>query len=190
MAEDNFLVDKFKRLNPLSRWIAIGASVCGLLLLPAGLHYAGMFAQSPPAATTPDGKPIVPKPEPIKAVTSLGRLEPLGEVIKVSAPSSLSGAGTLERLMVKEGDRVTVGQPIAILDSRARLEASLAKAIEDTKVAQANLAKVKSGAKQGEVAAQKAEIARLKSQLAGDGATYVATKARLQESRFRSRHRN
>jgi HlyD family secretion protein len=180
MAEDNFLVDKFKNLNPLSRWIAIGASVCGILLLPAGLHYAGMFAQNPPAATTPEGKPRVPKPEPIKAVTSLGRLEPLGEVIKVSAPSSLSGAGTLERLLVKEGDRVTVGQPIAILDSRARLEAALAKAIEDAKVAAANLAKVKSGAKQGEVAAQKAEIARLKSQLAGDGATYVATKARLQ----------
>jgi HlyD family secretion protein len=180
MAEDNFLVDKFKSLNPLTRWVAVGASAIALLTLPAQLHYAGMFAQKPPAATNPNGKPVAPKPEPMKAVTSLGRLEPLGEVIKVSAPSSLSGAGTIERMMVKEGDRVTVGQLIAIMDSRQRLEAALAKAAEDTKVAQANLAKVKSGAKQGEVAAQKAAIARLKSQLQGDGATYVATKARLQ----------
>ncbi len=180
MAEDNFLVDKFKSLNQPGRWIAVGASVIALITLPAGLHYAGMFAQKPPAATTPDGKPIAPKPEPIKAVTSLGRLEPLGEVIKVSAPSSLSGAGTIERLMVKEGDPVIVGQSIAIMDSRQRLAAALAKAVEDTKVAQANLAKVKAGAKQGEIAAQTAAIARLKSQLQGDAATYVATRARLQ----------
>ncbi len=180
MAEDNFLVNKFNSLNPFSRWIAVGASVGAILLLPAGMHYAGIVAQKPPASTTPDGQPIVPKPEPMKAVTSLGRLEPLGEVIKVSAPSSLSGAGTIERLMVKEGDTVAARQPLAIMDSRQRLEAALAKAQEDTKVAQANLAKIRSGAKQGEIAAQKAEIARLKSQLQGDGATYVATKARLQ----------
>jgi HlyD family secretion protein len=180
MAEDNFLVSKFNNLNPLSRWVAVGAAVGSMLLLPAGLHYAGIFAQKPPATTAPSGQPITPKPEPINAVTSLGRLEPMGEVIKVSAPSSLGGAATIERLMVKEGDKVAIGQTLAILDSRQRLEASLAKAREDIKVAQSNLAKVKSGAKQGEIAAQKAEIARLKSQLQGDGATYVATRARLQ----------
>jgi HlyD family secretion protein len=179
MTEDNFLVDKFKSLNPLNRWVAVGASAIALLTVPAGLHYAGMFAQKPPAATNPDGKPVAPKPEPIKSVTSLGRLEPLGEVIKVSAPSSLSGAGTIEKLLVKEGDRVAQGQPIAILDNRARLQAAVAKAQEDVKVSQTNLAKIRAGAKQGEIDAQKAEIARLGSQLKGDAATYVATKARL-----------
>ncbi len=180
MTEKNFIVDKFKSLNPVSRWVAIGASVAGLLMLPAGLHYSGMFAQKPPAATTQDGKTAIAKQEAGKAVTALGRLEPLGEVVKISAPSTQSGKGTLAQLLVKEGDRVQRGQVIAILDNRQRLEAAFAKAQEDVKVSQANLAKVKAGAKQGEIVAQRAEIARLESQLKGDGATYVATKARLE----------
>jgi HlyD family secretion protein len=179
MAEDNFVVDKFKSLNPVSRWVAIGASVAALLLLPAGLHYAGMFAQKPPAANQV-AKPAVPTPEVATAVTSLGRLEPLGEVIKISAPSTQTGKGILSQLLVKEGDRVTKGQIIAVLDNRQRLEAALSKVQEDVKVSQSNLAKVKAGAKQGEIGAQKAEIDRLKSQLKGNRDTYVATKARLE----------
>jgi HlyD family secretion protein len=180
MAENNFVVDKFKSLNPASRWIAIGASVAAMLILPAGLHYAGMFAQKPPTAVSKDGKPVVAKPPAAKAVTALGRLEPLGEVIKISAPSTQSGKGTLSQLMVKEGDKVTKGQVIAVLDNRQRLEAAFAKSQEDVKVSQSNLAKVRAGAKQGEIGAQRAEIARLESQLKGDGATYIATKARLE----------
>lgn len=179
MAEDNFVVDKFKSLNPATRWIALGASAAAILILPAGLHYAGMFAQKPPAATQA-AKPAVPKPEVATAVTSLGRLEPLGEVIKISAPSTQSGKGTLTQLLVKEGDRVTKGQIIAVLDNRQRLEAALARATEDIKVSQSNLAKIKAGAKQGEIGAQTAEIDRLKSQLKGNRDTYVATKARLE----------
>ncbi len=181
MAEDNFLVDKFKSLNPSGKWIAVGAAVVSLLILPAGLHYSGMFAQKPPEGTTPNGKPLTPVvPEAPKAVTALGRIEPFGEVIQVSAPSSQSGKGTLAQLLVKEGDKVARGQVIAILDNRQRLEAAFAKAQEDIKVSQSNLAKVRAGAKQGEIDAQKAEIARLESQLKGDGATYVSTKARLE----------
>jgi HlyD family secretion protein len=177
MGQDNFVVDKFKSMSPVSRWVAIGASAAALLLLPAGLHYAGLFAQKPPAATQA-AKPAAPKPE-TTAVTSLGRLEPLSEVIKISAPSTQSGKGTLSQLLVKEGDRVAKGQVIAVLDNRQRLEASLAKATEDVNVSKSNLAKVRAGAKQGEIGAQKAEIDRLKSQLQGYRDTYVATKARL-----------
>lgn len=179
MADDNFVVDKFKNLSPLRRWIVVGASATAILLLPAGLHHAGMFAQKPPESTTQDPK-LVAKPESAKAVTALGRLEPFGEVTKISPPSSQSGKGTIAQLMVKEGDKVIRGQIIAVLNSRQRLEASLAKAMGDIKVSQATLAKVKAGAKQGEIGAQAAEIARLESQLKGDGATYIATKARLE----------
>jgi HlyD family secretion protein len=179
MREGNFAIDKFKNLNPVTKWTAVGASAAALLLLPAGLHYAGMFAQQPPATTTQADKLATAKQQ-IEAVTALGRLEPLGEVIKVSAPSSQAGASTIERLMVKEGDRVKIGQPIAVLDNRQRLEAALTKAQEDVKVAAANLAKTKAGAKQGEIAAQKAEISRWESQLKGDGANYIATKAKLE----------
>jgi HlyD family secretion protein len=179
MSEDNFVVDKFKSLNPLSRWIAVGASVAGILILPAGLHYSGMLAQKPSATVTQESKTAIAKQEASKAVTALGRLEPLGEVIKISAPSTQGGKGTLAQLLVKEGDKVQRGQVIAVLDNRQRLEAAFAKAQEDVKISQANLAKVKAGAKQGEINAQKAEIARWESQLKGDSATYIATKARL-----------
>jgi HlyD family secretion protein len=177
MGQDNFVVEKFKRMNPVSRWITVGTAAAALLLLPAGLHHTGIFAEKPPA-TDRAAKPAAPKPA-ATAVTSLGRLEPLGEVIQISAPSTQSGKGTLSQLLVKEGDQVNKGQVIAILDSRQRLEASLAKAQEDVKVSQNNLAKVRAGAKQGEIGAQQAEIDRLKSQLQGYRDSYVATKARL-----------
>ena len=178
MGQDNFVVDKFKNMNPVSRWVAIGAAAAGLLLLPAGLYHAGMFAQ-PPAATQ-STNPVAPKPEVPTTVTSLGRLEPLSEVIKISAPSTQTGKGTISQLLVKEGDRVDRGQVIAVLDNRQRLEAALARATEDVKVSQNNLAKVRAGAKQGEIGAQQAEIDRLKSQLKGNRDTYFATKARLE----------
>lgn len=178
MAEDNFVVDKFKNLNPATRWTAIGATAAAILLLPVGLYSAGIFGQKPEAAATESSTAVV-KPQPV-TVTSLGRLEPLSEVIKISAPSTQSGKGTLTQLLVKEGDKVNQGQIIAILDSRQRLEAALSSATEDVKVSQSNLAKVKAGAKQGEIGAQRAEIDRLKSQLKGNRDTYVATKARLE----------
>jgi HlyD family secretion protein len=152
MGQDNFVVDKFKSMDPVTRWVAIGATATALLLLPAGLHYAGIFAQKP-AATTQAAKPAL-KPVEVTAVTSLGRLEPLGEVVKVSAPSSQTGKGTISQLLVKEGDRVNKGKIIAVLDNRLRLEAALSKAQEDVKVSQNNLDKVKTGAKQGEIGAQ------------------------------------
>ncbi len=52
----------------------------------------------------------------ITAVAALGRLEPQGEVINLSAPNSQAGV-QLARLLVDEGDRVVKGQVIALVDS-------------------------------------------------------------------------
>jgi HlyD family secretion protein len=60
----------------------------------------------------------------VKTVTALGRLEPKGEVIKLSAPASTEGS-RVEQLLVKEGDTVKTGQVVAILDSRDRLAGRL-----------------------------------------------------------------
>jgi HlyD family secretion protein len=178
MTEDNVVADRVKNFSPSGKWIGIGAAVAAILLLPAGLHFAGMFAQKPPATT--ENQAAAPKVAAVNAVTALGRLEPLSEVIKVSAPSSQMGSSTIERILVKEGERVKAGQPIAVLDNRQRLEAAVSKAQEDVRVASVNLDKIKAGAKQGEIDAQKAEISRLESQLKGEGTTYAATKARLE----------
>jgi HlyD family secretion protein len=115
----------------------------------------------------------------VRQVTALGRLEPAAEVIKVSVPATLSN-DRVAKLLVQRGDRVEAGQVIAIMDSRDRLQNALLEAQAQAKVSQAELAKVKAGAKSGEIAAQEAEIVRLQEQLKGENATQKATIARWQ----------
>ncbi|MDJ0618654.1 MAG: ABC exporter membrane fusion protein [Calothrix sp. MO_192.B10] len=115
----------------------------------------------------------------IKTVTALARLEPRGEVIKLSAPSTIEGS-RVERLLVKEGDRVKTGQVVAILDNHDKRQAALEEAKGALEVAKANLAKVKAGAKQGEINAQQAAIARLQAEQNTEIAAQQATIARLQ----------
>ncbi|WP_442935803.1 ABC exporter membrane fusion protein [Nostoc sp.] len=115
----------------------------------------------------------------LKTVTALGRIEPQGKVIKLSAAVSTEGS-QVEKLLVKEGDRVKAGQMIAILNSRDRLQAALKEAQEEVKVAQANLNRTQAGAKRGEIAAQKAAIASLEAQRQGDINAQAATIERFQ----------
>ena len=115
----------------------------------------------------------------LKTVTALGRIEPQGKVIKLSAAVSTEGS-RVEKLLVKEGDRVKAGQVIAILNSRDRLQAELKEVQEQVKVAQANLNRIQAGAKRGEIAAQKAAIARLKAEHLGDINAQAATIERFQ----------
>lgn len=111
---------------------------------------------------SPADAPVQVIPE-IKTVTALGRLEPSGEMIRISVSSSESG-NRIEELLVQAGDQIKQGDVIAVLDSRDRLEASLIQAQEQVQVAQANLAQVKAGAKTGEIQAQQAEIARIEAE--------------------------
>ena len=131
-----------------------------------------------------ESNPVPSVPE-IKTVTALGRLEPSGEVIQVSAPSS-SQADRVEELLVKEGDEVVKGQIIAILDSRDRAAAELKQAKERVRVAQASLAQVKAGAKTGEIEAQKAAIARIeaerRNQIAAQEAKVAILEAQLKNA--------
>lgn len=120
----------------------------------------------------------------IKTVTALGRLEPKGEVIKLSAAAGNNG-NRVDRLLVEEGDQVKANQVIAILDSHDRLLAALEQAKEDVRVAQAKLAITLSGAKEGEISAQKAEISRIEAQKQGDAEAQKAIVSRL-ESEFQN----
>ncbi|MEH2439174.1 HlyD family efflux transporter periplasmic adaptor subunit [Nostoc sp.] len=122
--------------------------------------------------------PVAVQPA-IKTVTALGRLEPNGEVIKLSATSSTEGS-LLQKLLVREGDRVKGGQVIAIMDSRDRLQASLVEAQKQVQVAKSNVDKVKAGAKQGEIGAKQAAVSRLQVELEGNIKTQQATIDRLE----------
>ena len=106
----------------------------------------------------------------IKTVTALGRLQPQGEVIKIAGSSSGQGGqgNKIDQLLVKEGEEVKARQVIAVLDNSNKLKAAYEKASEAVAIAQANLAKVQTGAKTGEIEAQKAEIGRIKAQSLGE----------------------
>jgi HlyD family secretion protein len=132
-------------------------------------------------------QPQQPKPNPIeqvsvpeiKSITALGRLEPKGEIIQLSAPTAAEGS-RIEELLVKEGSKVKAGQIIAILDSRDRTSAALAEAEEKVRVASANLTRVKAGAKTGEILAQQAAIARIDAERRNDIEAQKATVQRLE----------
>ncbi len=111
-------------------------------------------------------------------VTALGKLAPKGEVIKLSAPTSNEGV-KIDKLLVEEGTTVKSGQLIAILDSQGRLQAAVDEAKAKVDVARSNLAKVKAGAKQGEINAQKATIAKLQAEQGTSIEAQKATVAKL-----------
>jgi HlyD family secretion protein len=115
----------------------------------------------------------------VKTVTAMGRLEPKGEVAKLSAATANEG-NRVDKLLVREGDRVKAGQIIAIMDSRDRLQASLVEAQKQVQVASSRLAQVKAGAKQGEIGARQATVSRLQVELEGNRNTLQATINRLQ----------
>ncbi|MCF2151840.1 ABC exporter membrane fusion protein [Desmonostoc muscorum LEGE 12446] len=128
-------------------------------------------------------KPLVTSAEP-KAITALGRLEPEGEVINISASSTLEGV-RVKQLLIKEGDWVKAGQIIAVLDRRDRLDAQFKQSQKEIEVAQARLDLVKSGSEEGEIAAQKAIIARLQTELFQEGKAQEAKMAGLRTKLLR-----
>jgi HlyD family secretion protein len=120
--------------------------------------------------------PMMPSTNSISAV---GRLEPRGEVIKLSAPSSgLAPSSRIQRLLVKEGEEVKQGQIVAILDNRDTQIASLEEAKAKVQESRANLAQVRAGSPR-DIQAQRAVIARLQAQLVGERDAQQATIARI-----------
>jgi HlyD family secretion protein len=165
-------------LKPSGRWTIIAAVIAALVFSGAALHYVLHIQRSSSTSSSNLAK-VTPS---IRAVSALGYLRPEGEVIYLSAPTALNGLGAsrVAKLLVNEGDKVKTGQVIAILDNHENLKASLQLAQEQVKVAQANLATVKAGAKTGELDAQKATIARLELELQGQLSAQDKIIARLE----------
>ncbi|MFO0210278.1 MAG: HlyD family efflux transporter periplasmic adaptor subunit, partial [Pseudanabaena sp.] len=129
-----------------------------LALAALGVSIWLVFGRSNPQQNTsaPTNNVTSNKDQP-KAISALGRLEPQGEVIKVASPSTL-GTSRIVKLMVKEGDIVKQGQVIAVLDSYDRSVAALLQAQSQAQESERNLAKVKAGAKSGEIIAQEGNV--------------------------------
>ena len=161
-----------KRLSRPLTLVAIAAT----LATGGVMAYTVWAGRMPQSSTTPST--VISTPQ-IKTVTALGRLEPEGEAIALSAPTSAEG-NRVDQLLVKEGDRVRKGQAIAFLNSRDRLQASVMQAQEQVRVAQAKLDQVRAGAKTGEIQAQRSQIAQLEAERVGDLNAQAATVARLE----------
>ena len=149
----------------------------GVVALIVGAVGSRTLAPSAIVAPQPQASPVVT--EAIVTVTALGRLEPKGELISVSAPNG-NELSRVESLRVKLGDRVKKGDVLAVLNSQSRLQSAVQQSQDQVRVAQAKLAQVRSGAKGGELQAQKSEIARLEAERTGDFNTQSAVVARLE----------
>jgi HlyD family secretion protein len=160
-----------------------------VILLTALATATGIFAFSNLGSFRPElrlsnasklenGSAMAAKPT-YKNIAALGRLEPQGEITRLSAPNSLEGS-RIEQLSIKEGDLVKAGQVVAILDSQTSRLAALKQAQSNVTTARAQLAKVLAGAKSGDVNAQKANIIRLNAELNGGVATQEAEIRRIE----------
>ena len=102
---------------------------------------------------------------PKSAVACLGRFEPELGVIKVAAPYYQSRPSIVTSLLVREGDLVRHGQPVAVLDGQAQVMAEREHALASVELSRRRIAQVEAGAKPGEIEAQQAEIERLSASL-------------------------
>ena len=150
-----------------------------IALCLAGLALAGVTTIYSVSQTASQEETEAIKPQPIRAVTALGRIEPQGQMIQL-APSPDLGGSKIAQLLVEDGDRVTAGQTIALLDNHKRAKAALEVARQEVKVAQADLAIIKAGAKRGDINAQVANLQRYKAELEGEIVANEAEVARLQ----------
>jgi HlyD family secretion protein len=156
------------------KWIWLLAAL-SLLAVPAAPYVASQVSEN----TKPKPPVVVAPPPKITSVTALGRLEPAGEVTKLTA--SASQTALVRQVLVREGEKVTPNQVVAVLDSVSMKQAQLVKAKEDIRFAQVNLDKVKAGAKGGEIAAQRSEVLRIQAERSGEVATSKTILDRLKQ---------
>jgi HlyD family secretion protein len=143
--------------------ILVGVIIAGTLV-SVGLLAWGISQSMPAKSQTANVKAA---PQPAQQIVGLGRLEPAGGIIKLSAPLALDG-DRIKELRVEEGSKIRAGQIIAVLDSVDRLQATLIHERQQVAIAQAKLAQIKAGAKSGEIVAQRATISRTQVQIEGE----------------------
>ena len=130
----------------------LALTTCGLLILLSGCA-AGRTEQT---AKVAPAKP--------NAVVALGRIQPNGEVIKLSVANAQDSR--VDRILIKEGDFVKQNQVIAILQGIDRKQAEVRDALADVKLRQIELGKVSQGDfKKSQINAQNAVLNRLQAQL-------------------------
>lgn len=116
-------------------------------------------------------------------IGALGRLEPSGQIARVSLPAFLKDE-RVQSVLVKEGDLVKAGQVICRMDAQLRLLKELAIAAQEVHLARAKLNRVKAGAKEGEIGAALSAVEALRAEqsarLSAQEAIIAKAKAELE----------
>ena len=115
--------------RPWPRWLVPG--LAALALAGVGIGLAMRQNQRHQAEQTQQ------QPLP-RRIAALGRVEPLDRVVKLSVPASLSNDAVRE-LRVKEGQQVSKGQVLAVMDSAESLDRSVREARAAVQVAERKL---------------------------------------------------
>ena len=93
-------------------------------------------------------------------VACLGRIDP--DLVHLVPPaSSFPVPPPVAEVLVKEGDHVTRGQTVAVMENKERLETAWHAAQAQAQAAERRLERVKGPVRQTEIAAQQAEVERL-----------------------------
>jgi HlyD family secretion protein len=177
----NQTINMKKALAPKSsNKLLIPAIALAIAALGVSIWFViGRFSSNPSSATSPatntTGNSSKEQP---RAISALGRVEPQGEVVKVASPSAL-GTSRIVKLMVKEGDMVKQGQVIAILDSYDRSVATLLQAQSQAQESDRNLARVRAGAKGGDIEAQAGNVEAAKANVNAISVNAARLKAEL-----------
>jgi HlyD family secretion protein len=103
MLQDSEEISKRSLFPPNFHWLVILGIACMVGIGVGVLYLARLSAAAKhPAITSQLSQPVAPK------VNALGRLEPAGDVIKISAPTNPSfGSGSrVAELLVDEGKKV------------------------------------------------------------------------------------
>lgn len=130
----------------------------GVILLADGCRKSSASATTTPPA----------------AVACLGHLIPGEGVIEIGAPYSLGGGPCIvAELRVHRGDRVQVGQILAVLHTYRVTSAEAAAAAAQVKVAEAALAQVRAGAKPDDIAALRASVAQREADMENERPAYA-----------------
>jgi HlyD family secretion protein len=118
------------------RGFLIGA--VSVLALAGGAYVLRAPVNVSVAATVHERKAASPEPA---RVVALGRIEPVSELIRVSAPAAQDN-GRLAEIRINEGDWVERGDVIAVLDTSSRLKTALQQAEANLAIRRATLVKL------------------------------------------------
>ncbi len=143
----------------MNKWFIYGSIGLALLLGVAGY---GVYASYSKSETAEPEKTQVESKQ--QFITALGRIEPQGEIIKLTAPSGVSGA-IITQLKVAEGDVIGEGEIVALLDGFEQSMATVTEAQTRIDIAKRKLDQIKAGAKSGDLVAQDAQSQRFVSEL-------------------------